>query len=80
MERQKYEMNYTNFSDRHAFCWECGGEFCTASSPKNTDTDWDNYFGTKTYAGGIKYIGKLKDGKKRKGIFPYANGRVEEGT
>ena len=66
-------MNYTNFSDRHAFFWECGGEFCSASSPKNTDAYWDNYFGTKTY------IGKLKDGKKRKGISPYANGRVEEG-
>ena len=25
------------------------------------------------------YVGELKDGKKRKGIFIYANGRVEEG-
>ena len=51
------------------FVGSAGESFTLPPSPKNTDAYFDNYFGTKTY------VGELKDGKKRKGIFTYANGR-----
>lgn len=41
---------------------------------------WSNCFGTYTWAGGEKYAGEWKDGKRRgEGINTLANGRVQEG-
>ncbi len=41
---------------------------------------WSNCFGTHTWAGGEKYVGEWKDGKRRgEGINTFANGRVQEG-
>ena len=77
-ERQKCEKNYTNFTYHYVFVEIAGESFALPPCPKNTDACWDNYFGTKAYPGGNKYVCKLKDGEKRKGIFLYANGRVEE--
>ena len=43
-------------------------------------TKWSNCFGTYTWAGGEKYAGEWKDGKRRgEGINTLANGRVQEG-
>ena len=61
------------------FVGSAGESFALPPCPKNTDTFWDNYFGTQTYAGGNKYVGELNDDKKQKAIFTCANGRVEEG-
>ena len=38
-------------------------------------TNWDNCFGTYTWASGDKYVGGYKDGKQHgQGTYTYANG------
>ena len=63
--------------------------FCLTSAanalPKCEDswsvTNWDNCFGTYTYANGNKYEGDYKDNKMHgQGTFTFANGSKDVGT
>ena len=48
--------------------------------PKDTNTRWNNCFGTFTWEDGSKYVGEWKDSNKHgKGIFTFPDGRVLSG-